>query len=129
MTQSSSEEKAGSMSERIGHKVSASSMLPGVAVSLNALSYGGFEVVVFSSDVEEPSELYAGLRAAGFASRDHSVSADGSVRQSFGRPGSALLGGWTGPERERFVAEARRTLRRFGFAFVPEVPYALDRSR
>jgi hypothetical protein len=45
------------------------------------------------------------------------------VRQSFGRDGSALLGGWTGPERERFLAEARRTLRRFGFAFVPEVPH------
>ena len=119
----------GSMSESVGHKVSVSSLLPGVAVSLNAQSHGGFQVVVFSSAGNEPSEVYAGLRAVGFASRDHAISADGSVRQTFGRDGSALLGGWTGPERERFLAEARRTLRRFGFAFVPEVPYAVHSSR
>ena len=119
----------GSMSESIGHKVSVSSLLPAVAVSLNALSFGSFQVVVFSSAADEPSELYAGLRAVGFASRDHSMSVDGRVRRSFGRDGSALLGGWTGPERERFLAEARRTLRRFGFAFVPEVPYVLGSAR
>ena len=32
-------------------------------------------------------------------------------------------------ERERFIAEARRTLRRFGFAFVPEVPFLKTTSR
>ena len=129
MTQSSSEKKVGSIFESIGHKVSVSSLLPTVAVSLNALSFGGFQFVVFSSDGDEPSELYGGLRAVGFASRDHSTSADGRVRQSFGRDGSALLGGWTGPERERFLAEARRTLCSFGFAFVAEVPYVLGSSR
>jgi hypothetical protein len=123
MTQSSSEGKAGSISESIGHKVSVSPLLPGVAVSLNAQPYGGYQVVVFSSVGNEPSELYAGLRAVGFASREQSVPVVGSTRQSFGRHGSGLLGGWTGPERERFLAEARRTLRRFGFAFVPEVAY------
>jgi hypothetical protein len=129
MTHSFSEDKMGSMSESIGHKVSVSSLLPGVAVSLNAQSYGGFQVVVFSSVGNEPSEVYAGLRAMGFAARDQSTPMVGSVRQSFGRDGSALLGGWTGPERERFLADARRTLRRFGFAFVPEVPYVPGRSR
>ena len=129
MTQSSSEKKMGSILESIGHNVSVSSLLPAVAVSLNALSFGGFQVVVFSSAADEPSELYAGLRAVGFASREHSMSVGGLVRQSFGRDGSALVGGWTGPERERFLAEARRTLRRFGFAFVPEVPYVVGSSR
>ena len=110
------------MSQAIGHKVSVSQLLPGVSVSFNAQSFGGFEVVVYSPDGEEPLELYSGLRAVGFASRHPATQSDG-VRQPFGRDGSALLGGWTGPERERFLAEARRTLRRFGFAFVPEVRY------
>lgn len=110
------------MSEVIGHKVSVSPVLPGVSVSFNAQSHGGFEVMVYSQDGNEPSELYAGLRAVGFTSRGPAAQ-PGMVRQSFGRYGSALLGGWTGPERERFLADARRTLRRFGFAFIPEVPY------
>jgi hypothetical protein len=37
-----------------------------------------------------------------------------------------MFGGWTVPERERFTAEARRTLRRFGFAFVPEIRQTAD---
>lgn len=110
------------MSEVIGHKVSVSPVLPGVSVSFNAQSHGGYEVIVYSAVGKEPSEVYAGLRAVGFTSRGP-VAQPGSVRQSFGRYGSALLGGWTAPERERFLAEARRTLRRFGFAFIPEVPY------
>jgi hypothetical protein len=116
-------EIAASMSETIDHKVSVSPLLPGVSVSLNAQPYGGFQVVVFSSAGDEPSELYSGLRAVGFNTRGPVPQRAGVVRQSFGRDGSALLGGWTGPERERFIAEARRTLRRFGFAFVPEVPF------
>ena len=111
------------MSQTIDHKVSVSTLLPGVSVSLNAQPYGGFQIVVFSSADNEPSELYSGLRAVGFTPRTSSAQSAGMVRQSFGRDGSALLGGWTGPERERFLGEARRTLRRFGFAFVPEVPY------
>ena len=111
------------MPQTIDHKVSVSTLLPGVSVSLNAQPYGGFQIVVFSSADNEPSELYSGLRAVGFASRNPTTHSSGTVRQGFGRDGSALLGGWTGPERERFLAEARRTLRRFGFAFVPEVPY------
>jgi len=113
-----------SMSEKIGHKVSVSKVLPGVSVSLNAQPYGGFHVVVFSPAAGEPSELYSGLRAVGFSSQTTLAQTQGTVRQSFGRNGSALLGGWTGPERERFLSEARRTLRRFGFTFVPEVPFA-----
>jgi hypothetical protein len=124
MTQSTSDGKAHSISENIGHKVSWSSLLPDVAVSLNAQSHGGFQVIVFSPAGNEPSEVYAGLRAVGFAAREQSTPVGGSIRQSFGRDGSGLLGGWTGPERERFLADARRTLRRFGFAFVPEVAYA-----
>jgi hypothetical protein len=116
-------EIAASMSQTIDHKVSVSPLLPGVSVSLNAQPYGGFQVVVFSSAGDEPSELYSGLRAVGFNTRGPVPQQAGVVRQSFGRDGSALLGGWTGPERERFIAEARRTLRRFGFAFVPEVPF------
>lgn len=116
------------MSETIGDKVSLSPLLPGVSVSLNAQPHPGFHVVVFSAAGSEPSELYSGLRAIGFASRGQSVTAD-SVRQRFGRDGSALLGTWTGPERERFLAEARRTLRRFGFALVPEVPYRQSTPR
>src|SRR5438270_512016 len=100
------------MSEVIGHKVSVSPALPGVSVSFNAQSHGGFEVMVYSAADNEPSELYAGLRAVGFTSRGPAAQA-GSARQSFERYGSALLGGWTGPERERFLADARRILRRF----------------
>ena len=77
---------------------------------------------MYSAAGKGPSELYAGLRAVGFNSREPAAGPNG-VRQTFGRDGSALLGGWTGPERERFLADARRTLRRFGFAFVPEVRY------
>jgi len=111
------------MSETISHKVSVSVVLPGVSVSLNAQPYGGFQIVVFSPVANEPSELYSGLLAVGFTAREMAAQAAGTVRQSFGRDGSGLLGGWTGPGRERFLGEARRTLRRFGFAFVPEVPY------
>jgi hypothetical protein len=111
------------MSQIIDHQVSVSQILPGVSVSLNARPYASFDVVVFSSPGDEPSELYSGLRAVGFTPRLSSAQPAGMVRQSFGRDGSALLGGWTGPERERYIAEARRTLRRFGFAFVPEVPH------
>jgi hypothetical protein len=116
-------ETGGSVSAPIGHKVSVSPLLPGVSVSLNAQPYGAFQVAVFASTGNEPSELYSGLRAVGFTSRGQVMQSAGTVSQRFGRDGSALLGGWTGPERERFLAEARRTLRRFGFAFVPEVPY------
>ena len=111
------------MTETIDHKVSVSPSLPGVSVSLNAQSHGGFHVVVFSSDGNEPSELYSGLRAVGFTSRDPVSSPAGLRRQTFKRDGSGLLGGWTGPERERFLGDARRALRRFGFTFVPEVPH------
>ncbi len=111
------------MTLTIDHQVSVSPLLPGVSVSLNARPYASFDVVVFSSPGDEPAELYSGLRAVGFTPRTSSAQPAGMVRQSFGRDGSALLSGWTGPERERFLAEARRTLRRFGFAFVPEVPH------
>jgi hypothetical protein len=114
-------------SQAIDHKVSVSPLLPGVSVSLNARPYASYDVVVFSPVGGEPSELYSGLRAVGFSPRGPAVQSDGTLRQSFGRDGNALLGGWTGPERERFIAEARRTLRRFGFAFVPEIPHA-DRT-
>jgi hypothetical protein len=115
------------MTQTINHQVSVSPILPGVSVSLNARPYASFDVVVFSTPGDEPAELYSGLRAVGFTPRSPSTGTAaqpaGIVRQSFGRDGSALLGGWTGPERERFLAEARRTLRRFGFSFVPEVPH------
>src|SRR5205823_2978334 len=98
MSQPASQKEVGSsMSKTIDHKVSVSPLLPGVSVSLNAQPYGGFQVVVFSSAGNEPSELYAGLRAVGFASRDPGPQPTGGVRQSFGRAGSALLGGWTAP--------------------------------
>src|SRR5438105_15946309 len=117
------------MSLTIEHKVSISPLLPGVSVSLNARPYASFDVVVFSSPGDEPLELYSGLRAVGFNPSAQSSEPAGLVRQCFGRDGSALLGGWTGPERERFIAEARRTLRRFGFAFVPEVPFLQSSPR
>ena len=116
------------MSIAIGHKVSVSPALPGVSVSFNAQSHGGYEVMVYSADGNEPSELYAGLQAIGFSSRVPAAQS-GTVRQSFGRHGSGLVGGWTGPERERYLTDARRTLRRFGFAFVPEVPYRPEPAR
>jgi hypothetical protein len=126
MSQRSPEkEQASNMSSPvIGHKVSVSPLLPGVSVSLNARPYASYDIVVFSTVGDEPSELYTGLRAVGFTPRGPGVQSEGTLRQSFGRDGNALLGGWTGPERERFIAEARRTLRRFGFAFVPEVPHS-----
>ena len=118
------------MSQTINHKVSVSTLLPGVSVSLNARPYASYDVVVFSNEGDEPSELYSGLRAVGFKPRPSSASQPaGGVRQSFGRDGSALLGGWTGGERERFIGDARRTLRRFGFAFVPEVPHTDSKTR
>jgi hypothetical protein len=117
------------MSQTINHKVSVSTLLPGVSVSLNARPYASYDVVVFSKEGDEPSELYSGLRAVGFKPRPPAAHLEGGVRQSFGRDGSALLGGWTGGERERFIGDARRTLRRFGFAFVPEVPHTAPKSR
>jgi hypothetical protein len=117
------------MSQAIDHKVSVSPLLPGVSVSLNARPYAGYDIVVFSAADGEPTELYAGLRAVGFTPRTSASHAVGGVRQTFGRDGSGLLGGWTGPERERFIAEARRTLRRFGFTFVPQVPHPQSTPR
>jgi len=117
------------MTHTINHQVSVSPLLPGVSVSLNARPYASYDVVVFSSPGDEPSELYSGLRAVGFNPGLPSAQQAGMVRQSFGRDGSALLGGWTGPERERYLAEARRTLRRFGFSFVPEVPHTKGSMR
>jgi hypothetical protein len=117
-------ESAATMSQAISHKVSVSTLLPGVSVSLNARPYAGYDVVVFSPADAEPAELYSSLRAVGFTPRTATAEPAGVVRQSFGRDGSALLGGWTGPERERFIAEARRTLRRFGFAFIPQIPHS-----
>jgi len=117
------------MTQTINHQVSVSQLLPGVSVSLNARAYASFDVVVFSAPGDEPSELYSGLRAVGFNPGPPDTHSAGVVRQSFGRDGSALLGGWTGPERERFIAEARRTLRRFGFSFVPEVPHTKGAAR
>ena len=117
------------MSQTINHKVSISQLLPGVSVSLNARPPASYDVVVFSAEGNEPSELYSGLRAIGFAARGPAVEQAGGVRQHFGREGSALLGGWTGPQREQFIGDARRTLRRFGFTFVPEIPYASSASQ
>src|SRR5260370_34274973 len=96
------------MTHTINHQVSVSPLLPGVSVSLNARPYASFDVVVFSSPGDEPSELYSGLRAVGFTPRPLSAQAAGIVRQSFGRDGSSLLGGWSGPERARFAAPRRR---------------------
>jgi hypothetical protein len=106
------------LSQMIKPKVAVSELLPGVSVSLNAQAHGVYDVAVFTEGSAAPTELYAGLRAVGFAPRE---TAD-ATRLRFSRTGSALMGGWTGPERERFLAEARRTLRRFGFTFVPEIP-------
>jgi hypothetical protein len=117
------------MSHTINHKVSVSALLPGVSVSLNARPHASYDIVVFSATDAEPTELYAGLRAIGFTPRTSATHTTGGVRQTFGRDGSGLLGGWTGPERERFLAEARRTLRRFGFAFVPQVPHPSSTAR
>jgi hypothetical protein len=116
------------MPQLIDHDVAVSNLLPGVSVSLNALAYPSYEVVVFSSPSGgEPAELYSGLRAVGFVPRRSASQPTGVVRQAFGRDGSALLGGWTGPERERFIGEARRTLRRFGFTLVPEIRWRQPR--
>src|SRR5437870_11980243 len=79
------------MSETIDHKVSVSPLLPGVSVSLNAQPYGGFHVVVFSSAGNEPSELYSGLRAVGFTSRDPVAQPAGVVRQSCESPRGLLV--------------------------------------
>jgi hypothetical protein len=108
-------------------KLSTSELLPGVGVSLNVKPpHVAFNVVILSPEGQEPEELYAGLRAVGFKPRPHPVAPDAGVMRAFGRDGSAMFGGWTIPERERFTADARRTLRRFGFAFVPEIRQAAD---
>jgi hypothetical protein len=112
-----------SMSHTIDHKVSVSTLLPGVSVSLNARPPASYDVVVFSPADQQPSELFSGLRAVGFTPRGPIELGAAGERQRFGRDGSALHGGWTGPEREQFIAEARRTLRRFGFLFVPEIAH------
>lgn len=123
------QERPSSRSHTISHKVSVSALLAGVSVSLNARPYASYDIVVYSAADDQPAELYAGLRAVGFTPRTSVAHAVGGVRQSFGRDGSALLGGWTGPEREQFIGDARRTLRRFGFAFVPEVPHSQSTPR
>jgi hypothetical protein len=117
------------MPQSINRDPSISQMLPGVSVSLNARPPATYDVVVVSAAVDEPSELYTGLRAIGFTVRGPAVQQAGSVRQHFGREGSAMHGGWTGPERERFIGDARRTLRRFGFVLVPEIPYVQGAPR
>ncbi len=110
------------MSPAANQKLSTSELLPGVAVCLSRkMPLVAFEVVVLSLEGSEPDELYAGLRAIGFNSRPDAVASENGVQRSFGRQGSAMFGDWTLPERERFTAEARRTLRRFGFAAVPEI--------
>ena len=45
-------------------------------------SFGGFEVIVYSAASDEPSELYSGLSAVGFASRHPAAQADVSARPS-----------------------------------------------
>jgi hypothetical protein len=103
-------------------KPSTSELLPGVEVFLSRKAPRvAFEVVVLSPEGSEPTDLYAGLRAIGFNPQPSTVAAEDGVRRSFGRQGSAMFGDWTQPERERFIGEARRTLRRFGFASVPEI--------
>src|ERR1700704_6403618 len=115
------------MSPAIKPKLSTSELLPGVEVSLNVKPpHVAFNVVVFSPEGQEPEELYAGLRAVGFKLGPLTTQATDGVRRDFGRDGSAMFGGWTVPERERFTAEARRSLRRFGFAFVPEIRQTAD---
>ena len=115
------------MSPAIKPKLSTSELLPGVEVSLNVKPpHVAFNVVVFSPAGQEPEEMYAALRAVGFKPRPPTTKATDGVRRDFGRDGSAMFGGWTVPERERFTAEARRTLRRFGFAFVPEIRQTAD---
>ena len=117
------------MSQTINHKVSVSTLLPGVSVSLNARPPASYDVVVFSPAGDQPSELFSGLRAVGFTPRGPIEQGASGERQRFGREGSGLLGGWTGPEREQFIAEARRTLRRFGFLFVPEIAHGAGASK
>ena len=111
------------MTQTINHKVSVSSLLPGVSVSLNARPPGSYDVVVFSPAGQPPTELISGLRAVSFMPRGPVEQWADGERQKFGREGSAFHGGWTGPEREQFIADARRTLRRFGFVLVPEIPH------
>jgi len=117
------------MSQTINHNVSVSTILPGVSVSLNARQPASYDVVVFSPAGRQPSELFSGLRAVGFTPRGALEHVEAGERQRFGREGSALLGGWTGPEREQFIGEARRTLRRFGFLFVPEIAHVAKASK
>jgi hypothetical protein len=110
------------MSPAANQKLSTSEVLPGVGVFLlRKLPRVAFEVVVLSPEGSEPDALYAGLRATGFNPSPDSVASEDGVQRSFGRQGSAMFGDWTLPERERFAAEVRRTLRRFGFAAVPEI--------
>ena len=123
------EKEGPTMSQTVNHKVSISQLLPGVSVSLNARPPATYDVVVFSAAGNEPSELYTGLRSIGFTARGPAVQEAGGVCQHFGREGSALLGGWTGPQREQYIGDARRTLRRFGFTLVPEIPYASTASQ
>jgi hypothetical protein len=117
------------MTHTVNHKVSLSTLLPGVSVSLNARPPACYDVVIVSPAGNQPSELFSGLRAVGFRSRGPVEQSAAGEQQKFGREGSALLGGWTGPEREQFIADARRTLRRFGFSLVPEIPYAPGASK
>jgi len=115
------------MTAAINPPLSTSPLLPGVGVSLNVKPpQVAFNVVVFSPEGQEPEELYEGLRAVGFKPRPQPPQSPDGVRRSFGRDGTGMFGGWTIPERERFTAEARRTLRRFGFAFVPEIRQTAD---
>jgi hypothetical protein len=110
------------VSPAASQKPSTSELLPGVGVFLSRkLPHVAFEVIVLSPEGGEPNELYAGLRAISFNPKSDGVASENAVRRTFARQGSGMLGDWTPPERERFTAEARRALRRFGFAAVPEI--------
>jgi hypothetical protein len=110
------------MSPAADQKPSTSELLPGVGVFLSRkVPQVAFEVVVLSPEGSEPDQLYAGLRAIGFTPGPNPIASEDGVRRRFARQGSAMFGDWTPPERERFTGEARRTLRHFGFAAVPEI--------
>jgi hypothetical protein len=115
------------MSPAANQKLSTSELLPGVGVYLSRkLPQVAFDVVVLSPEGSEPDALYASLRAMGFNPRPNGVAPENGVQRSYGRQGSALFGDWTPPERERFTAEVRRTLRHFGFSGVPEIRDGTD---
>jgi hypothetical protein len=106
-------------------KAAVSDQLPGVTVCFQPQpQQSRFDVIVSTPVGQQLSDdLNNALQAIGFKPVARQAPAvNGMVSQAYEGEGYGLGGGWSTAERERYNGQARRTLRRFGFTMVPEIP-------